>query len=77
MTDYMMLWFENSAEPAEAKIQRAKLYYRDKYGQMPNFAELHPDQLPQSEVPGVQVISSKYMIRNNMLIGVADVQEAP
>ena len=77
MTDYMMLWFDNSQEPAESKIERAKLYYQDKYGQMPNFAEMHPSELPQSEVHGVRVAGSKHMIRNNMLIGVADVQEAP
>ncbi len=50
-----MLWFDNDPKAdLSAKIVRASVYYRDKYGQAPNLCLVHPSEFVDSaKVEGV------------------------
>ena len=41
-----MLWFDNDPKSEiDAKIERASVYYRKKYGKVPNVCFVHPSML--------------------------------
>ena len=45
-----MLWFDNDTKSElDQKIERAALYYRKKYGKVPNLCFVHPSMLPSEE----------------------------
>ena len=45
-----MLWFDNDPKSSiTVKIERAALYYRNKYGQIPTLCFVHPSMVPKEE----------------------------
>ncbi len=42
-----MLWFDNDPKAGlDTKVERAAVYYRNKYGRTPTLCYLHPSMLP-------------------------------
>jgi len=75
-----MLWFDNDPK-AEifSKIERAAVYYRQKYGKTPNVCFVHPSMLhsnTSSETPAplrkgdIEVRTSHTVLPNHFWIGV-------
>ena len=65
-----MLWFDNDPK-AElcVKVQRAAVYYRDKYGKTPNLCFVHPSMISlPAETPGASIKSAGVEIRPNRSI---------
>jgi hypothetical protein len=65
-----MLWFDNDPKAElSVKVQRAAIYYRDKYGKTPNLCFVHPSMicLP-AETPGTSLKSAGVEIRPNRSI---------
>lgn len=54
-----MLWFDNSKDPLEAKIEQARVYYQKKYGQTPNECLVHPSMLTTDGTPTIHGITIK------------------
>ena len=68
-----MLWFDNDAKTDLAgKIQRAKNYYQQKYGQTPNLCFVHPSMLPPSPPvdAGLEVRTTRSVLPNHFWLGV-------
>ena len=68
-----MLWFDNDAKTDLAgKIQRAKSYYQQKYGQTPNLCFVHPSMLPTSPPPeaGMELRTTRSVLPNHFWLGV-------
>ncbi|MEN8173330.1 MAG: hypothetical protein ABFS03_10675 [Chloroflexota bacterium] len=82
-----MLWFDNSnEEKLEIKIQRAKSYYKKKYGQTPNLCFVHPSMFkinkptprdenePEKSVQlkevGLELRSSKSLLPDHFWLGI-------
>jgi hypothetical protein len=64
-----MLWFDNTPnKPTTKKIAEAAAHYQRKYGQQPNYAQVHPAMLP-ADVEGVRVVSGQHILPNHLLIG--------
>jgi len=44
-----MLWFDNDPKAGlDTKVERAAVYYRNKYGRIPTLCYVHPTMLPTS-----------------------------
>jgi hypothetical protein len=44
-----MLWFDNDTKaPLDTRVERAAVYYRNKYGQNPTLCFVHPSMLGRS-----------------------------
>jgi len=78
-----MLWFDNDPKTElKVKIERAALYYRNKYGKEPTLCFVHPSMLPAAEngssepaapeikTGGVEVRSTRSVLPNHFWIGV-------
>lgn len=75
-----MLWFDNDPK-AEigVKIERAAVYYQQKYGKLPNLCFINPTMLkngkaeeprPLPQTNGVEVRTSPSVLPNHFWIGV-------
>jgi hypothetical protein len=48
-----MLWFDNDPKAGlEVKVERAAIFYRNKYGKNPSLCFVHPSMLPVAEASG-------------------------
>jgi hypothetical protein len=75
-----MLWFDNDPKTEiNSKIERAALYYRDKYGKQPNLCFVHPTMVgfEASDVPDsasksgdISVRTSASVLPNHFWIGI-------
>ena len=69
-----MLWFDNNPQTnLEQKIVDAASYYRDKYGQVPNYCEINPANLPPMPLERMGVIevrTSRTILIHHIWIGV-------
>lgn len=75
-----MLWFDNDPKTEiNAKVERAAVYYREKYGRRPNVCFVHPSMLkvtaPVSQearvVRGeIELRTTKSILPNHFWIGV-------
>jgi hypothetical protein len=86
--DIGMLWFDNDKQADfRAKVERAVMYYRDKYGKAPNLCFVHPTMLPnndseQSDKPsmksqGVEIRTSNTMLPHHFWIGINRQESTP
>ncbi len=76
-----MLWFDNDPKAElSTKVERAAVYYRNKYGSYPTLCFVHPTMLkpvlPNSEqttsykAAGVEVRTTRSVLPNHFWIGV-------
>lgn len=66
-----MLWFDNDPKTdLSSKIDRAALYYRNKYGKRPDLCFIHPTMLPtiQQNTPARQMLAGVEVRINNMVM---------
>lgn len=50
-----MLWFDNDPKAElSTKIERAAVYYRNKYGKNPTLCYVHPSMLPETSIPSTE-----------------------
>jgi len=63
-----MLWFDNSKDPLEKKIERAAVYYLEKYGMDVNTVFVNPLDMDDSQVPGVAIVPSRECLRHHLLV---------
>jgi hypothetical protein len=69
-----MLWFDNSHDSIEKKIQKAVDYYDKKYGRKPDLCLLHPSTLTASEpkIEGLTVRAYRPVLPGHIWIGIED-----
>lgn len=76
-----MLWFDNDPKTdLSTKIDRAKTYYRTKYGKTPNLCFVHPSMIPApvegEEQPeklttgDIEIRGNRSVLPNHFWIGV-------
>lgn len=67
-----MLWFDNDPKTdLSTKIVRASVYYRDKYGQVPNLCLVHPSEFVDSaKVEGMTIRAYRPVLPKHYWIGV-------
>lgn len=75
-----MLWFDNDPKAEiQIKIERAAVYYLDKYGKAPNLCFVHPSMLRSAPVEqpdklikngAIEVRTSRSVLPNHFWIGV-------
>ncbi len=71
--DFGMLWFDNDPKSdVLSKVQKAAVYYRNKYGETPNLCFVHPSMIPEAKtIAGdISVCCNKTMLPNHFWIGV-------
>lgn len=71
--DIGMLWFDNDPRSdVLSKVQRAAVYYHQKYGETPNLCFVHPSMIPEPKTKSgdIAVCSNKTMLPNHFWIGV-------
>ena len=76
-----MLWFDNDPKvPLDTKVERAAVYYRNKYGRNPTLCFVHPSMLARVEEAasdehkrftptGVELRSNRSVLPNHFWIG--------
>lgn len=70
----MMLWWDDSGLTAEEKIGRAKSYYTNKTGQVPNVCLVDLGMIAEEkEIAGMRVIPDKRVMRHYLWLGVEEV----
>jgi len=68
-----MLWFDNDPKAdLKTKLERAILYYHNKYGQSPNLCFVHPSMVngSHSNSLNIQVKTNRSVLPNHFWIGV-------
>lgn len=79
-----MLWFDNDPKDGlNAKIERAAVYYQNKYGKTPTLCFVHPSMLPGTPVSqgagassepvksaGIEIRPTRSVLPNHFWIGV-------
>jgi hypothetical protein len=68
-----MLWFDNDAKTdLSAKIKRAAIYYKDKYGQSPNLCFVHPSMMKTSPASddAIELRTTRSVLPNHFWLGV-------
>lgn len=80
--DIGMLWFDNDKQKdLMTKVERAAVYYREKYGKVPNLCFVHPSMIAVREngkggkskkvmAGNVEVRSTPSVLPNHFWIGV-------
>lgn len=81
-----MLWFDNDTKvDFSTRIERAALYYRQKYGKTPTVCYVHPSMIPQKAEPAsdspiksgnIEVRENQSVLPNHFWIGVNGVNVA-
>jgi len=76
-----MLWYDNDPKAElTTKVERAAIYYRNKYGHSPTLCFVHPSMLV-GEIPvnnetsnfkasGIEIRSTRTVLPNHLWIGV-------
>ncbi|MBN2044723.1 MAG: hypothetical protein JW757_06875 [Anaerolineales bacterium] len=68
-----MLWFDNDKKTSFAsKVDRAVLYYKKKYGQMPDVCFVHPQMVPEDKdtpAANLEVKASPGILLHHFWIG--------
>ena len=68
-----ILWFDNSTDSLETKIQKAIDYYEKKYGRKPNLCLVHPSILGQKpEQHKINVRAYRPVLPGHIWIGIED-----
>ena len=65
-----MLWFDNSTQPLEEKVNRAAEYYRNKHGRMANTCYINKADGQPGKVAGVELRTSDQVMRGHFWMGV-------
>jgi len=76
-----MLWFDNDPKvELTTKVERAAIYYRNKYGRSPTLCFVHPSMLAESipaknettniKAPSIEIRSTPTVLPNHFWIGV-------
>jgi hypothetical protein len=78
--DIGMLWFDNDPKAEVAvKIDRAAIYYRDKYGKDPNLCFVHPTMMYNGSIQeednsfrsgNIEVRTSQSVLPNHFWLGI-------
>ena len=64
-----MLWYDNDKHTALAvKVERAAIYYRQKYGCHPDLCLVHPSMLVEGAIPAEMKQAGRVALRPNRLI---------
>jgi hypothetical protein len=81
-----MLWFDNDTKvDFFTRVERAALYYRQKYGKTPTVCYVHPSMIPQhggaaTPIPvksgNIEVRENQSVLPNHFWIGVNGVNAA-
>lgn len=69
-----MLWFDNDTSvDLAARIDRAAVYYRGKYGQEPNLCFVNPKMLVNGVPPTgeIEVRTKRSVINNHFWMGIS------
>jgi len=76
-----MLWFDNDAKTdLGQKIQRAAIYYAQRYGKQPDLCYVHPSMAPELgrgrdslsiDCGGIEVKTTKSVLPNHLWIGMS------
>jgi hypothetical protein len=76
-----MLWFDGDLKvDLKVRIERAAVYYRDKYGRPPNLCIIHPSTAGEdhpNSVIGVDVRTSAAVQPDHFWLGIKERAEAP
>jgi len=64
-----MLWFDNSKDATNVKIEKALKYYLEKYKKPANTVWIHPFTPECTPILNVQVKTSTHIIPNHFWIG--------
>lgn len=67
-----MLWFDNSKDPLQIKLQKAVDYYSKKYGRQPSVCYVNRQAIEPVKIEGLSVRPWRYMFTGHMWIGVAE-----
>jgi len=70
-----LLWFDNSNDSLEKKIQKAAEYYHKKYGRLPDLCLVHPSMLKdakQDEEKKIVVRPYRPVLPGHIWIGIED-----
>lgn len=65
-----MLWFDNSTDSLEKKVQRAADYYRGKHGCSPNTCYINKADGAGGQIAGVELRTSSQVLRGHFWMGV-------
>ncbi len=76
-----MLWFDNDTKSdLTTKIERAAIYYQNKYGKHPNLCFVHPsmaitlanskDEIPVLKAGEIEVRTTRTVLPNHIWIGI-------
>lgn len=75
-----MLWFDGDLKlDLRVRIERAAMYYQNKYGRSPNMCVIHPDtagENPPGQVTGMDVRTSGSVLLNHFWLGIEDQAQA-
>jgi hypothetical protein len=69
-----MLWFDNSKDAVQVKIQKAVDYYAKKYQRTPDLVLIHPSMLEKSTVSidGLTVRPYRPVLPGHIWVGIED-----
>lgn len=71
-----MLWFDGDRSvDLSTRIERAAVYYREKYGRMPNLCLLHPKTSGESTprlVSGVKILTNFSVLPDHFWLGIEE-----
>ena len=71
-----MMWFDGDLKlDLNVRIERAAIYYRNKYGRWPNLCVIHPDTVggnPLGSVNGTDIKTSVSVLPNHFWLGIED-----
>lgn len=75
-----MMWFDGDLRlDLSVRIERAAVYYRNKYGRWPNLCVIHPDTVgenPLGSVNGTEIRTSASVLPNHFWLGIEDQEQA-
>ena len=80
-----MLWFDNDVKTdLNQKIQRAAIYYQQKYGRQPDLCYVHPSMANSTQngnqgikAGEIEVKTTKSVLPNHFWIGIGGKQGSP
>jgi hypothetical protein len=70
-----MLWFDNSQNTLQVKLQKGIEYYQKKYGRTPDMVLVHPNMIDENNpvaIKGVTVRPYRPVLPGHIWIGIED-----
>ena len=69
-----MLWFDDSARRSfDAKVTKAMIHYREKYGHEPTVCYVNSGCLPSDQpLAGIKIVASHDILPDHFWLGLAD-----